>query len=127
MIDMENKFHNTIRNAKVAEGAGRMMLSIMLTLTKSPETALSAFPLLAALGHVTDKLKVLCKWSTNLMAKIQELCHAKNKKIRDPGLFQNFFRRRLNYSPPDENGAPSTKAKEGFQIECMLKCRFYAS
>ena len=111
MVDMENKFHNTIRNAKVAEGGARMMLSIILTLTTAPETALSAFPLLAALGHVTDKLKILCKWSTNLMTKIQELCHTKNKKIRDPGLFQNFFRRRLNYSPPDEDGTPSAKAK----------------
>ena len=107
---MESKFHNTIRSQKVIEGANRLILSVILSVSTTPKTALATFPFLAALGHVTDKLSVLCEWDSELQKKVQQLGRIKNKKIRDPGLFQKFFDQ-TSQSFPTIPGQDSTKVQ----------------
>ena len=88
---MEGVFFRTIGNAKVSEGAHRLILSILLAVTTMPKTAVSTFPLLAALGHVTDKLQTICGWDASLLTRIRDTYKLKNQRINDPCLFQMFF------------------------------------
>ena len=99
---MEGSFFRTIGDSKVSEGAHRMILAIVLALTTMPKTAIATFPILTALGHVTDKLQILCGWEASLMTKIKETGQVKNKKLNDTGLFQVFF------NTLDPTGHPGT-------------------
>ena len=88
---MEGVFFRTIGDPKVSEGAHRLILSILLAVTTMPKTAVSTFPLLAALGHVTDKLQTICGWDNSLLQRIRDTHKLKNQRIHDTCLFQNFF------------------------------------
>merc|ERR1711914_47314 len=67
-----------------------------------PKTAIATFPILSTLGHITDKLQIICGWEASLMTKIKDTCHVKNKKLNDTGLFQVFF------NTLDPSGHPGT-------------------
>ena len=99
---MEGSFFRTIGDSKVSDGAHRMILSIISALTTMPKTAIATFPILSTLGHITDKLQIICGWEASLMTKIKETCHVKNKKLNDTGLFQVFF------NTLDASGHPGT-------------------
>ena len=99
---MEGLFYRTIGNPKVAEGAHRMVLAVVLAVTTMPKTAISTFPILAALGSVTNKLQILCGWEASLMQKIKDISNVKNKKLKNPGMFQVFF------NTLDPNGLPGS-------------------
>ena len=99
MTDMETKIHNVIRNNKVAEGANRLMLSVILSISTTPKTALATFPFLAALGHVTDRLASMCKWSPQVTQKVKELGKIKNKKLGKSGLLTAYFQKVPDFLP----------------------------
>ena len=96
---METKFHNVIRSKKVVEGANRLMLSVILSVSTTPKTALATFPFLAALGHVTEKLATMCAWSPQVTQKVQELGKIKTKKVRQTGLLTDFFQKLDDFLP----------------------------
>ena len=66
-------------------------MSILLAVTVTPKSCISAYPLLTALGKVSDKLHAMYDWDDRLVAKIKEACKAKNERINEMGLFQSFF------------------------------------
>ena len=118
MTDMETKFHNVIRSQKVVEGANRLMLSVVLSISTMPKTALATFPYLAALGHVTDKLATLCNWSPQVTQKIQELGRIKTKKVGQRGLLTSFFQRIPDF-------LPSVEQTENFDNVTKFLARYY--
>ena len=99
---METKFFRTISVPKVVEGAHRLAMSVLLATTTMPKTAISTFPILAALGHVTDKLQKICGWNPAMTERVKLNCKVQNKKLVIPGLFQRFF------DLMDPNGAGSS-------------------
>ena len=99
LTDMEALFHNTIKSEKVAVGANKLMISIILAVSTTPQTAISTFPLLASLGSVTLRLKETCHWDEALMEKISELALPKTDRINDPGMFQAFFNKIETFKP----------------------------
>ena len=89
--NMEGTFFRTIGDPKVSEGAHRLILSILLAVTTLPKTAVSTFPILATLGHVTDQLQIICGWDASLLQKVKDTHKLRNKKINNTCLFQMFF------------------------------------
>ena len=66
-------------------------MSALFAITVNPKSCVATYPYLAALGHVTDKLKDLYGWSDQLVDNVKKACKAKNERINDAGLFQLFF------------------------------------
>ena len=99
MTDMETKLHNIIRTKKVVDGANRLILSVILSISTTPKTALATFPFIAALGHVTERLAVMCDWSPQVTQKVKELGKIKEKKISKRGLLTAFFQRTSDFLP----------------------------
>ena len=89
--DMENKFFSTINVPKVLDGAHRLAMSVLLAVTTMPKTAVSTFPILATLGHVTEKLEKICGWNPQMADRVKQNCKAQNKKLVIPGVIQKFF------------------------------------
>ena len=81
----------TIAHKNVSDGAHRLILSMLLAVSTMPKTAVATFPILASLGHVTDRLQVICGWDAALINKVKDACRIRNQKITSDGLFSVFF------------------------------------
>ena len=113
---MEGAFFRTIGDSRVSDGAHRMILSTLLAVTTMPKTAIATFPILSALGHVTDELQIICGWEASLMTKIKETCQVKNKKLNDPGLFQVFFNTMDPSAHPGTVYSPSPQVGKYYKL-----------
>ena len=88
---MEVKIEESLLSKEANNGIHKLVMSVLLAITVNPSTCIATYPYLAALGHVSEKLKSLYKWDDVLFSKIKQSCKAKNERINDAGLFQYFF------------------------------------
>ena len=99
----------TIAHKNVSDGAHRLALSIILAVTTMPKTAVATFPILATLGHVTDRLQVICGWDANLINRVKDACRIRNQKVASNGLFSVFFN---TLRPDGYPGMPETPTQD---------------
>ena len=115
--ELENSFFRTIGTQKASEGANRLVMSIMLAVTTMPKTAISTFPLLAALGQVSDRLQTICGWTASLTQKIKDKCRVQQKKVQQTGFFQSYFRMIESNA---ESSSPTKMAAYAKYLKLML-------